>query len=246
MGIIKKVSSTDQIIEYILGQIREKKLSPGDKLMNERAFSELLGVSRIPLREAISALSILGVVEAHQGAGTFVRSYDPTMLAKVMRIYAILDDVSMYDIFEMRAIIESQSVRIAAERATPRELLSIETGLRECEDTLRKSRQLYRNAEDGVQLFNKFNHFHSCIADCTHNKFMRQLMDSFRLLSLDHLMLAIQENPDILEGLRDAFYEHSEIYQQIREKDGEAAAETMYNHLINEYRSIQSRVEHKW
>lgn len=245
MGIIKKVSSTDQIIEYILGQIREKKLCPGDQLMNERAFSEVLGVSRIPLREAISALSILGIVEAHQGAGTFVRSYDPSMLAKVMRIYAILDDVSMHDIFELRALIESQSARIAAERAEPEELLAIEDSLRECEETLRKIPQLYRNAEDGIHLFNRFNHFHNRIADCTHNKFMQQFMDSIRLLSLEYLSMDIQKNPNILEALHSAFEEHTEVYRRIRAKDGEAAAEAMYHHLINEYTSIQSRVEQK-
>lgn len=240
MGIIKKVSSTDQIIEYILGQIRDKTLRPGDQLMNERAFSEVLGVSRIPLREAISALSILGIVEAHQGAGTFVRSYDPSMLAKVMRIYAILDDVSMHDIFELRAIIESQTARIAAEQATPEELMAIEVGLRECEETLRDAPQLYRNTEDGIRLFNKFNHFHCRIAKCAHNKFMEQFMDSIRLLSLDYLILDIQNNPNILEVLRSAFEEHAMVYKQIRAKNGVGAADAMYHHLINECASIQS------
>ena len=243
MGIVKKVSSTDQIIEYILGQIRDKKLGPGDQLMNERAFSEVLGVSRIPLREAISALSILGIVVPQQGSGTFVNHYDPSMLAKVMRIYAILDDVSMQDIFELRAIIESQSVRMAAEQATEEELLAIEACLKECEDTLKNTDKLYRNAEDGIRLFGKFNHFHNRVAECMHNKFMQQFMDSIRLLSMDYLMLDVQSNPDILAVLQNAYQEHMRIYSLIRARDSEEATKAMYQHLMNECRSIQTSIE---
>lgn len=242
MGIVKKTSSTDQIIEYILGQIQSKALNPGDQLMNERAFSEVLGVSRIPLREAISALSILGIVEAHQGAGTFVCNYDPSMLAKVMRIYAILDNVSMRDIFETRAIIESQSARIAAEQATQEELDGVERCLAENEQVLARIDQLYQNADDGLRLFDRFNQFHTSVAKCAHNKFMRQFMDSIRLLSLDYLMIDIQSNPNILDVLRSANGQHAEIYRLIRARDGEGAAKAMYRHLINEYQSIQSRV----
>lgn len=243
MGIVKKTSSTDQIIDYILGQIQSKALNPGDQLMNERAFSEVLGVSRIPLREAISALSILGIVEAHQGAGTFVCHYDPSMLAKVMRIYAILDDVSMGDIFETRAIIESQSVRIAAEQATQEELRELERCLKENEQLLDRVDQLYQNADDGVRLFDRFNQFHTSVAQCAHNKFMRQFMDSIRLLSLDYLMIDIQSNPNILDVLRSAHRQHTEIYQLICARDGERAAKAMYRHLINESESIQSRIQ---
>ena len=243
MGIVKKVSSTDQIIEYILGQIREKKLKPGDQLMNERAFSEVLGVSRIPLREAISALSILGIVVPQQGSGTFVNHYDPSMLAKVMRIYAILDDVSMEDIFELRAIIESQSVRMAAEQATEEELLSIENCLKECEEALKHTDQLYQNAEDVIKMFGKFNHFHNLVAACTHNKFMQQFMDSIRLLSMDYLMLDIQANPDILAVLESAYQEHARIYSMIRARDSEGATKAMYQHLMNECCSIQIRIK---
>lgn len=242
MGIVKKASATDQIVDYILGQIQSKDLKPNDQLMNERAFSETLGVSRVPLREAISALSILGVVEARQGVGTFVSHYDPSMLAKVMRIYAILDNVPMSDIFETRAIIESQATRIAAEHASAEELGELERCLTENKQLLARIDHLYRNADAGQRLFDRFNQFHTSVAKCSHNKFMRQFMDSIRLLSQDYLMTGIQSNPDILDGLRDADRQHEEIYRLICARDGEGAAQAMYRHLIDESRSIQSLI----
>lgn len=67
-----KQSARDLAIEYLLQEIKKGNLKAGDKLLNERKLSENLGISRVPLREAICTLSTLGILEAHQGDGTYV------------------------------------------------------------------------------------------------------------------------------------------------------------------------------
>ncbi|HTP60299.1 MAG TPA: GntR family transcriptional regulator, partial [Spirochaetia bacterium] len=63
-----------EIVDQILGLIRDKKLCVGTKLPPERSLAIELGVSRPPLREAISALEILGIVESRGGKGNFIVS----------------------------------------------------------------------------------------------------------------------------------------------------------------------------
>ena len=60
-----KQSARDLAIEYLLQEIKKGNLKAGDKLLNERKLSENLGISRVPLREAICTLSTLGILEAH-------------------------------------------------------------------------------------------------------------------------------------------------------------------------------------
>ena len=70
MGIIEKKSNSQAIADYILSRILDGTLRSGDKLDTERCLSEQLGVSRVSVREALSGLIVLGILEARQGAGT--------------------------------------------------------------------------------------------------------------------------------------------------------------------------------
>ena len=66
----EKQSARETAIQYFLQEIRSGNLKSGDKILNERQLADLLGISRVPLREAICTLSTLGILEAHQGNGT--------------------------------------------------------------------------------------------------------------------------------------------------------------------------------
>ena len=61
-----KQSARDLAIEYLLQEIKKGNLKAGDKLLNERKLSENLGISRVPLREAICTLSTLGILMCFQ------------------------------------------------------------------------------------------------------------------------------------------------------------------------------------
>ncbi|NLM13975.1 MAG: FadR family transcriptional regulator, partial [Epulopiscium sp.] len=70
----KKASkkSYTKVIDYIKKQIRQGKLSIGEKLPAERELSEILGVSRNSVREAIRSLEIMGVISSQHGAGNYL------------------------------------------------------------------------------------------------------------------------------------------------------------------------------
>ncbi len=65
---------SEQTADNILSMIAiDKKYKPGEKLPNENELSEMLGVSRTTLREAVRILAAGQVVEIQRGRGTYVR-----------------------------------------------------------------------------------------------------------------------------------------------------------------------------
>src|SRR4030042_2752670 len=72
----KKKSSF--IADQILGMINAGRYKVGSKLPSERTITEQMGVSRPSLREAISALQIVGILESRPGDGTYVSNPVPT------------------------------------------------------------------------------------------------------------------------------------------------------------------------
>lgn len=234
MGIIKKKNSVEYIIEYIVDRIGTGELKPGDRLMNERILSEELGVSRVPLREAFSALSILGILEVRQGSGTFVNEYDPDALGRIMNIYSVMNGVSIEDLFEIRIIMERQAVRMAVERASDEEMAKIG-------EVLENSReQLDHLEEEAIEKYYVLNMFHKAVAQASHNRYLQQFMDALKVISAEYITKTIQ---DPFENITAAVEGHEKIYQAIKERDSKKAELLIQEHLMEELERIRSSLK---
>lgn len=77
---LKRTNLTSQVAESVRSYITDNGLRPGDRLPAERELTEMLGVSRNILREALKGLAAIGLIEARQGDGTFVSGVDYSSL----------------------------------------------------------------------------------------------------------------------------------------------------------------------
>ena len=68
--MVRKNKASELVAEQIIKQIRSGELVPGNQLPSQRELSELLGVGRSSVREAINALEVMGYLEVQQGKGT--------------------------------------------------------------------------------------------------------------------------------------------------------------------------------
>ena len=73
---VRREGLAEKVLHRILGLIRSGNLKAGDKLPSERNLMEIFAVSRPPIREALSALSILGVVESRHGGRASITDLD--------------------------------------------------------------------------------------------------------------------------------------------------------------------------
>jgi GntR family transcriptional regulator, glc operon transcriptional activator len=99
---------------------------PGQLLPSERRLCERLGVSRASLREGLRILRSKGIIATRQGQGSVVASLvpgrDDSPLMHLFRDHPR----TLFDLLEVRALLEGESARLAAERATPADRVLIQ------------------------------------------------------------------------------------------------------------------------
>jgi len=107
---IPRAALHEQAAQRLRQMLVEGRIAPGAKL-NERELSELLKISRTPLREGIKMLAAEGLVELlpHRGA-----------------VAVSLSEADVLNTFEVMAGLEGQSGELAAQRITPHELAEIQ------------------------------------------------------------------------------------------------------------------------
>jgi len=102
----RTITLVDKVEVSILDYIKEKKLIPGDSLPNEMDLSKELGISRNVLREALSRLRMLGIVQSRTRKGIIIQ--EPSLLTgfeKVIEPY-LLSERAILDMMGMRVALE--------------------------------------------------------------------------------------------------------------------------------------------
>ena len=119
---IKRVNVGEQVFEQLKQMIIDGEWKQGDKLPSENALADMLGVSRITVRQALQKLGTLGLIETRLGEGSFVKVIDVSenMQALVPAVY--LSGQETEQVFEFRQIIDVESVRLAVRRATEEDI----------------------------------------------------------------------------------------------------------------------------
>lgn len=117
---------TDLVEERLLEYLKKKAFKPGDALPTEMELSEALGVSRNILREALSRLRMLGLIETKKKRGMILAS--PDILGSFERVLdpLIMNDNTLQDIFELRLTLEVGLADILYIRKTKKDVEELE------------------------------------------------------------------------------------------------------------------------
>lgn len=107
MKIIKATKTlTDQVEESLLEYIKKENLSPGDALPNEKEFVEIFEVGRNVVREAMSRLRMLGIIESRTKRGIIVK--EPPLLNGFKKVLEphLMSVPTIKQLMSMRIVIE--------------------------------------------------------------------------------------------------------------------------------------------
>jgi DNA-binding FadR family transcriptional regulator len=109
---------SERLVSAIERQILSGRLAPGARLPTEGELCDLLNVSRSVIRDAIRALVARGLVTVRQGRGTSVAMPSDAAFSRALLVLLARSGVTMGDVFDARATIETRLVGLAATSGT--------------------------------------------------------------------------------------------------------------------------------
>ena len=162
---IKRTSVLNEILKQLQANIVSGMWKPGDKIDTEISLSQQLNVSRASVHSAIQQMVALGILESHQGKGTFVRSI-PILEIK-NRLNTLTKSVSLRKIMEFRVMLEGEICKNIASDITDDTLHEME----KCLDAMA------RNLKNAVLFAHWDMQFHCVLANATHNEIIIQSLN---------------------------------------------------------------------
>jgi Transcriptional regulators len=219
---IKTRKIYEQIVDQIAQLVADGHLKPGDRLPSERELVERFQVSRASIREAISALEMMGLIEVRSGEGTYIREVNiDSAVAPLAWMLFIEKDIEL-ELYEARKILEVQAAGLAAERAKDDEIMDMFKAL----ESMRLDLEKHSLGEEAD------HHFHYAIARATHNKILFRLMNTIS----DTMQMTLKSSRSKLykdtSSPERLYQEHYSIYEAIMNHDPEKAQKLMYEHLV--------------
>lgn len=118
-GTLERRSLAEQVANRIMAMIKSGNLKSGDRLPTEAQMGIAFGISRPPLREALKALTLMGVLVSRQGGRYTVTDLSPSRLVAPFNTMLSVADYDVHQQFEARTVVDLELVRLCAERATP-------------------------------------------------------------------------------------------------------------------------------
>jgi DNA-binding GntR family transcriptional regulator len=198
-----KSSLTKVVSDQIRGQILDGKLRPGARLVEDRLSIEL-GVSRVPVREALLGLSREGLVTLERNRGASVADVTPQTVAELV---------------EVRALLEGLNAKLAARRHDP-EIVA------ELRDTLKRGNAASKTGSP-EELSRLNAEFHERLTEASRNSVLADVMRSLR--ERTSLAFALNGHP----RARDDWQEHAGILAAVIDGDEELATLLATRHVHN-------------
>lgn len=206
IAAVRDVSLSKVVREDLLGRILRGGLAPGSRI-NEPDVAERMGVSRVPVREALRELEAMGLVVARKNVGVFVRELAPREVA---------------DLYELRAVLDGHAgTRAAALGDVPRRALS--KILDAATGAMRKAAR----RQDVTSYYAENLRFHWAIVEAAGNE---KFSDAYRGV-VQQLHLWRLKNLAQPVGMAASIAEHDAIARAIHEADPALAGRLLADHV---------------
>lgn len=219
-----------EIVQQIVSLLQDGQLKIGDMLPGERELCRSFQVSRGPLREALKALELSGVVSIVPGKGTFIVGVPAKVDGDSLNI--VLGKTLFLEVLQVRRLLEPEVCRLVAEGKGQCNMKLLHTCLSAMETSI-----------DDAETFNELDvKFHAVIAEGLQNAFLLKLFTMLKNNMSDCLRFLRTTGLASVESRRPVLESHREIYDAIKAGNGQAACDAMTEHL----RFIEEYVKSLW
>lgn len=203
--IINKARISDQVYDYLRGEILTGRFAPGQRL-NLEELVEQLKISKMPVKEAIGRLAVDGLLDVQAQRGTFVSRVDPRELQET---------------FAVRCALEVLAGELAVERIKKADLEKLSKLIAEMEQSTSQT-DVGRHLELNFQ-------FHGLLVELSDN---RKLIEMYHRLRTPIQIAGIHYRSETwVARVAQEQKEHRAILRALQQKDAEAVARAIREHL---------------
>ncbi len=203
---------SDKVVHEILTQIKNGSLKQGDKLPAENLLAEQFGVSRGILREALTILQSQGYIRRKPKDGTYINADAHSELVN-SSVDNVLKNATYRELMEFREALELKMVEKVIERAD--------------ESDIEEISEIFSLDEKDESENNMDYYFHYKLAQVSRNSFFMNFIDTYYDLIYE---IAKNSRKDP-ERQKLIFEEHMAIFEAIKARDKNAAAEAVKHHM---------------
>ena len=228
-----------QIARQVRNLIRDGTLKVGEKLPPERDLVQHFGASRASIREALSALEMLGLIECKSGQGNYIKADGSEGTIDGEMLKTLLQEHDPYEIFEARLEIEPPMAALAAERATgeERERLTIAVG------RLRDLGRRIMAEGPGEALVEKYmeedRKYHLEIGRSAHNSVLFTVFSGVNLMMNETHWKVLKSKGLLKDGNIEAYEgEHAAVLEAILARDPKRAQKELKSHILKLRRTL--------
>lgn len=220
IGKIERKKSYLLIVDQLKTLISDGEIQVGEKLPPERILAEQFGVARPTVREALSALEVLGIINVQVGSGAYVinvpRPDDQSTLNHLE------EEPHPLDLFDVRKAVEPLTAARAAEHATPEDIAAIQAIVAEMEQDL----------EQDMFALDKDRRFHLSLAEASQNAHLVAIVRYIAQAMHKPLWQKYIMKNIAIEGHKAMYVDnHRRILDAIQARNPEQARTVMIEHL---------------
>jgi len=209
--------------EQIVEAIQRGDFAVGSRLPSEFELAEQMGVSRPSIREALSALQAMALIESRPGSGNYVLRA-PSPLDERNAVGLIESEAGCLEVMEAREALEPVIAALAAEKAAKSVLTKLRDALK------RMGRFAAKNDFDAY--FQEDKAFHSALADASGNALVSSALKPL-IDTMDHKVYREFTRHYYLKNVSDLQHVvdlHREILEAVEKRDSETARSKMVEH----------------
>lgn len=217
-----------EVAERLRRLIESNHFTAGDRLPSERELAERLGVSRTIVREAISTLEAIGLIEVRHGSGSYITGRVPAQnLSSMWSAWYAAHRHDLIYLLQVREALEMKAAELATANATP----EVVAALRE------KLDEMYAAAarNDIAAVAELDARFHRVLIEASGNPILLQLLSSLDTV-LENDRIATFSLSDRLER---SLHDHTNIIAAIERRDLQAVQAALYQHFESVMQDVQ-------
>ncbi|WP_397459783.1 transcriptional regulator GlcC [Pseudomonas asplenii] len=216
----------DVVAERIEQLIVDGVLKPGQALPSERRLCEKLGISRPALREGLRILRGKGIIDTQHGRGSQVSQLSsPAETSAWMHLFSS-QPKTIYDLLEVRALLEGEAARLAALRGTDADFHLIS---RRYEEMIAAHGS--QGACDSREHARLDLAFHLAICDASHNPVLVHTLQSLTDLMLSSVFASVNNLYHRPASLQQLDRQHGKLYRSVIGRLPDVAQRAARDHI---------------